>query len=83
MSVYLASTSPRRKELLSQLLSDFIPVSPQVEEKEYPHLTPKEKAVRLSKDKCIGAVNLLRKGYGGNSQRHSCGPGRKSAGKTC
>ena len=60
MSVYLASTSPRRKELLSQLLSDFIPVSPQVEEKEYPHLTPKEKAVRLSKDKCIGAVNLLR-----------------------
>lgn len=60
MAVYLASTSPRRKELLSQLLSDFTQVSPDVEEKEYPHLTPKEKAVRLSKDKCIAAVNHIR-----------------------
>ena len=60
MAVYLASTSPRRKEILSEILSDFRQVSPQTEEKEYPQLTPKEKAVRLSKDKCIAAVNHIR-----------------------
>ena len=59
--VYLASTSPRRKEILSMLLTDFSQISPQVEEKEYPQLTPKEKAVRLSKDKCIAAVNHIRR----------------------
>ena len=59
--VYLASSSPRRKEILSMLLTDFSQVSPQVEEKEYPQLTPKEKAVRLSKDKCIAAVNHIRR----------------------
>lgn len=60
MTVYLASTSPRRKELLTQLISDFRQVSPDVVEKEYPQLSPKEKAVRLSKDKCIAAVNHIR-----------------------
>ena len=60
MTVYLASTSPRRKEILSEILSDFRQVSPHTEEKEYPQLTPKEKAVRLSKDKCIAAVNHIR-----------------------
>lgn len=60
MTVYLASTSPRRKELLSELLADFRQVSPDVVEKDYPQLAPKEKAVRLSKDKCIAAVNHIR-----------------------
>lgn len=60
MAVYLASTSPRRKEILSEILADFRQVSPQTEEKDYPQLTPKEKAVRLSKDKCIAAVNHIR-----------------------
>ncbi len=60
MAVYLASTSPRRKEILSELITDFRQVSPQVEEKEYPQLTPKEKCIRLSKDKCIAAVNHIR-----------------------
>ncbi len=59
MAVYLASTSPRRKELLAHLLTDFRQVSPDMVEKEYPQLTPKEKAVRLSKDKCIAAVNHI------------------------
>ena len=60
MAVYLASTSPRRKEILSEIITDFHQVSPQVEEKEYPHLSPKEKCIRLSKDKCIAAVNHIR-----------------------
>ncbi|MBR4036041.1 MAG: septum formation protein Maf [Oscillospiraceae bacterium] len=60
MAVYLASTSPRRKELLAVILPQFNQLSPQVEEKEYPQLTPREKAVRLSKDKCIAAVNHIR-----------------------
>ena len=60
MAVYLASTSPRRKEILSEILPHFSQVSPDTEEKEYPQLTPKEKAVRLSKDKCVAAVNHIR-----------------------
>ena len=60
MTVYLASTSPRRKEILSEILADFKQVSPQITENEYPSLTPKEKCVRLSKDKCVAAVNLIR-----------------------
>ena len=60
MTVYLASTSPRRKELLSQIMSDFSQISPDVVEKEYPQLSPRQKAVRLSKDKCIAAVNHIR-----------------------
>ena len=60
MTVYLASTSPRRKEILSEILADFKQVSPQITENEYPLLTPKEKCIRLSKDKCIAAVNLIK-----------------------
>lgn len=60
MSIYLASTSPRRKEILSEIMSDFRQVSPHTEEKEYTNLTPKEKCIRLSKDKCIAAVNHIR-----------------------
>ena len=60
MAVYLASTSPRRKEILSEILSDFRQVSPDTEEKDYPQLSPKEKTIRLSKDKCIAAVNHIR-----------------------
>ena len=60
MAVFLASTSPRRKEILSEILPRFQQVSPNTVEKEYPQLTPKEKAVRLSKDKCVAAVNHIR-----------------------
>ena len=60
MAVYLASTSPRRKEILSEILSDFKQISPNTVEKEYPQLSPKEKTIRLSKDKCVAAVNHIR-----------------------
>lgn len=60
MDIYLASTSPRRRQLMAEITSDFIRMSPDVEEKEYLYLTPKEKAVRRSKDKCIAALNHLK-----------------------
>lgn len=60
MKIYLASTSPRRKELLGKIIKDFSLISPDIEEKEYPELSTKEKSVRRSKDKCIAGVNLVR-----------------------
>ncbi len=60
MTVYLASTSPRRRQLLAEILPDFECASPDVEEKEYPALTPKEKSIRRRKDKCIAAVNRIK-----------------------
>lgn len=60
MKIYLASTSPRRKELLSNIVAQFQCVSPGIEEKEYPLLSSKEKTVRISKDKCIAAVNYIK-----------------------
>ncbi len=60
MKIYLASTSPRRRQLLGEILQEFTSCSPDTEEKEYPIYTPKEKAVRRSKDKCIAAVNNIK-----------------------
>lgn len=61
MDIYLASTSPRRRQLMTEIVPDFIRISPDTEEKEYAGLTPKEKSVRRSKDKCIAAVNHLKR----------------------
>ncbi|MBQ3008568.1 MAG: septum formation protein Maf [Oscillospiraceae bacterium] len=60
MDIYLASTSPRRRQLMSEILTDFIQCSPETQEKEYPRLTPVQKAVRRCKDKCIAAVNHIK-----------------------
>ncbi len=60
MRIYLASTSPRRKEILVKIIKNFTRISPEIEEKEYLELSTKEKAVRRSKDKCIAGVNLVR-----------------------
>lgn len=60
MKIYLASTSPRRKELLGNMVPRFQCVSPGIDEKEYHHLTSREKTVRISKDKCIAAVNHIK-----------------------
>ncbi|MBQ8604261.1 MAG: septum formation protein Maf [Oscillospiraceae bacterium] len=60
MDIYLASTSPRRRQLMAEITPGFIRISPMAEEKEYPAFTPKEKAVRRSKDKCIAAINMLK-----------------------
>ncbi|MEG1783053.1 MAG: Maf family protein, partial [Oscillospiraceae bacterium] len=59
MKIILASTSPRRKELLHLITDDFSQINPQVTEMPYPFLSPKEKALQLSKDKCMGALKSL------------------------
>ena len=58
--IYLASRSPRRVKLLSEITGDFVSSPTNIEEKEYPDLTPKEKCIRRAKDKCIRAVNRIR-----------------------
>lgn len=58
--IYLASTSPRRHQLLGEITKDFKVINPNVTEKDYPELSAKEKCTRLSKDKCIAAVNRVK-----------------------
>lgn len=58
MKCILASLSPRRKELLSIIIKDFDTLDPKVKEQEYKNLLPKEKALQLSRDKCMGAVAM-------------------------
>ncbi len=60
MDIYLASTSPRRRQLLAEIVEDFTACSPDTEEKEYPGFTAKEKCIRRCKDKCIAAVNHIK-----------------------
>ncbi len=59
MDIYLASSSPRRRRLLSEILRDFNAVSTDIVEKEYPGYTPRQKCVRRCKDKCIAALNMI------------------------
>lgn len=55
----LASGSPRRKELLSQLGYDFDIVVPNVEEAQQANETPTRYVARLSQDKAFAAQQLL------------------------
>ncbi|MEG2928163.1 MAG: Maf family protein [Oscillospiraceae bacterium] len=59
MECILASTSPRRKELLKLIISEFTTVDSMVEEGEYPKLSARQKALQLSRDKCRGAMALV------------------------
>ena len=57
--VFLASASPRRKELLAQLGYQFEILSVDVEEVHQAHETPLMYVERLSKDKAQAGVNSL------------------------
>ena len=57
--VFLASASPRRKELLAQLGYQFEILSVDVEEVHQAHETPLMYVERLSKDKAQAGVSLL------------------------
>ena len=57
--VFLASGSPRRKELLTQLGYQFELLSTDVEEEHQSHETPLMYVERLSKDKAQAGVRVL------------------------
>ena len=61
MEFILASNSPRRKELMSIIVKEFTQVNINTTENKYIGLTPKEKALKLSKDKCKDAISLINK----------------------
>lgn len=60
MAIYLASASPRRRELMEKITPDFTCVVFDTREKEYPSLPRRGKAVRRCKDKCISAFNHIK-----------------------
>lgn len=57
-SLYLASASPRRRELLSQLEVPFELVLPQVEEQRQPSETAVDYVQRLARDKAIAGAAM-------------------------
>lgn len=57
-SLYLASASPRRRELLSQLEVPFELVLPEVEEQRQPSETAVDYVQRLARDKAIAGAAM-------------------------
>ncbi len=57
--IVLASSSPRRIELMKLIAEDFEQISPDVNEDIYNDLMPKEKAMLLAKDKCSKATEIV------------------------
>ena len=51
MRLTLASSSPRRQELLATLLSDFDTVSPDIDERLLPGESPRQYVSRLAESK--------------------------------
>lgn len=66
--LYLASTSPRRKQLLAEHGYRFFLIAPNCEEKELPGESPRAMVKRLANEKAMAAFRLLHKKIG---QSHS------------
>lgn len=58
-SIYLASGSPRRKELLEQLGYNFTIVKPDIEEVKQPDESAKEYVLRLSQQKAAAGLEMV------------------------
>ena len=56
--IYLASTSPRRRELFSMITEDFLSISPTLDEKQFSFLPPKELTYYLAKYKAYSVYNI-------------------------
>lgn len=59
VSLYLASGSPRRQELLTQLGVTFEKVVPGIEEQRHPHEEAEHYVVRLAREKAQAGVSLV------------------------
>jgi septum formation protein len=57
--LYLASQSPRRRELLSLLGFEFTAITTQIDEQRRPVESPADYACRLSREKARAAANLV------------------------
>ncbi len=57
--IVLASSSPRRIELMKLITEDFEQISPDVDESGYSELTPKQKAQTLAFNKCKAAKEII------------------------
>jgi len=59
MQIYLASLSPRRKELLTQMQVDFELLKAEIPEEVRPGENPEDYSMRISKEKCINAKRVM------------------------
>lgn len=59
LKLYLASASPRRKELLSQIEADFSILRIHVEELRQENETPKHYVQRLARDKALAGLSSI------------------------
>lgn len=59
MRLYLASQSPRRRELLSLLGFEFTTIITQTDERRHPGESPADYACRLSREKAQAAARLI------------------------
>jgi septum formation protein len=57
--LYLASSSPRRKELLAQLGYEFTIITPDVEERRQPEESARDYVLRLARQKAQAGVSLV------------------------
>ena len=75
MSLILASTSPRRKELLSLITTDFEVVASDFDESALTAADPRQTAENLAFGKCIRPHRGVRVARGGQPQFHRHHPG--------
>jgi len=68
MSLFLASTSPYRRELLSRLGLPFQSIDPQLDEEPFKKLglSPRDLTARLAREKCAAGWNRLDSGAPGS-----------------
>ncbi|STQ58104.1 Maf-like protein [Pseudescherichia vulneris] len=70
--LYLASGSPRRQELLTQLGVSFERIIPGVEEQRHPQESAQQYVVRLAREKAQAGVALAARDLPGAGSRYHC-----------
>ncbi len=81
-TLYLASGSPRRQELLTQLVSLSRRLVPGIEEQRQPQESAQHYVVRLAREKAQAGVAMATRGFAGAGSGYDCHFERRSAGKT-
>jgi septum formation protein len=58
MTIYLASKSPRRRELFNLITKNYISVDPVVDESGFEHFTAETQTLKIAELKCKSVFNL-------------------------